>query len=210
MWECQPSTGSHLYGGLVSVLAEWGTFPLDLTKAPLQIQGKMDDVNSKEIKEMLHALVRISREEGLKALYSGIPPAILHQVSYDTIKIGTYQSLKRSFVECPEDQILPINIICWIFSDVISSTITNPTDVFKIQMQAQSNIVQGGMIDNFINIYQQQGTRVLWKGVSSTAQRSATIDMELPVYVITKKYLIVSVLMGDTVHTHPSQGSPVV
>lgn len=30
-------------------------------------------------------------------------------------------------------------------------------------MQAQSNVIQGGMIGNFINIYQQEGTRGLWK-----------------------------------------------
>lgn len=30
-------------------------------------------------------------------------------------------------------------------------------------MQAQSGNIQGGMIGNFINIYQQEGTRGLWK-----------------------------------------------
>ena len=63
---------------------------------------------------MLHALVRIGREEGLKALYSGIAPAMLHQASYGTIKIGTYQSLKWLFVERPEDETLLINVVCGI------------------------------------------------------------------------------------------------
>lgn len=30
-------------------------------------------------------------------------------------------------------------------------------------MQAQSGAIQGGMIGNFISIYQQEGTRGLWK-----------------------------------------------
>lgn len=30
-------------------------------------------------------------------------------------------------------------------------------------MQAQSSTIQGGMIGNFINIYQQEGARGLWK-----------------------------------------------
>ncbi|KAG2456577.1 KMCP1 protein, partial [Polypterus senegalus] len=51
---------------------------------------------------MFHALFRIWKEEGLKALYSGIAPAILRQASYGTIKIGTYQSFKRLFVDKPE------------------------------------------------------------------------------------------------------------
>lgn len=33
-----------------------------------------------------------------------IAPATLRQASYGTIKIGTYQSLKRAFVGCPEGE----------------------------------------------------------------------------------------------------------
>ncbi|PIO25450.1 hypothetical protein AB205_0008440, partial [Aquarana catesbeiana] len=41
------------------------------------------------------------------------------------------------------------------------------------------------------------------KGVSLTAQRAAiVVGVELPVYDITKKHLIMSGLMGDTVYTH--------
>ncbi|XP_064126173.1 kidney mitochondrial carrier protein 1 isoform X2 [Loxodonta africana] len=200
-----PNWKPFVYGGLASVTAECGTFPIDLTKTRLQIQGQTNDANFKEIRYrgMLHALVRIGREEGLKALYSGIAPAMLRQASYGTIKIGTYQSLKRLFVERPEDETLLINVVCGILSGVISSAIANPTDVLKIRMQAQNSTIQGGMIGNFMNIYQQEGTRGLWKGVSLTAQRAAiVVGVELPIYDITKKHLILSGLMGDTVYTH--------
>ncbi|TKC37656.1 hypothetical protein EI555_013007 [Monodon monoceros] len=159
-----------------------GTFPIDLTKTRLQIQGQKNDANFKEIR---------------------IAPAMLRQASYGTIKIGAYQSLKRLFVERPEDETLLINVVCGILSGVISSTIANPTDVLKIRMQAQNSSLQGGMIGNFIHIYQQEGTRGLWKGVSLTAQRAAiVVGVELPVYDLTKKHLILSGLMGDTVYTH--------
>ncbi|KAB0375853.1 hypothetical protein FD755_012496 [Muntiacus reevesi] len=135
-------------GRLASNTAERSTFPIDLTKTRLQIQGQKNDADFKEIRcgGMLHALVRIGREEGLKALYSGIAPAMVRQASYGTIKIGTYQSLKRLFVE------------------LISSSIANPMD-----------------------------------GVSLTAQRAAIVGVvELPVYDLTRKHLILSGLMGDT------------
>ncbi|XP_074844236.1 kidney mitochondrial carrier protein 1 [Carettochelys insculpta] len=194
-----------VYGGLASVTAECGTFPIDLTKTRLQVQGQTNDTKFKEIRYrgMVHALVRIWREEGLKALYSGIAPAMLRQASYGTIKIGIYQSLKRVFVEQPEDETLVINVLCGILSGVISSSIANPTDVLKIRMQAQGSVIQGGMMGNFIHIYQNEGTRGLWKGVSLTAQRAAiVVGVELPVYDLTKKHLIMSGLMGDTVYTH--------
>ncbi|XP_037750195.1 kidney mitochondrial carrier protein 1 isoform X3 [Chelonia mydas] len=162
-----------VYGGLASITAECGTFPIDLTKTRLQVQGQTNDAKFKEIRYrgMVHALVRIWKEEGLKALYSGIAPAMLRQASYGTIKIGTYQSLKRMFVEQPEDETLVVNVLCGILSGVISSSIANPTDVLK--------------------------------GVSLTAQRAAiVVGVELPVYDLTKKHIIMSGLMGDTVYTH--------
>lgn len=33
----------------------------------------------------------------------------------------------------------------------------------QIRMQAQGNLIQGSMMGNFINIYQEEGTRGLWK-----------------------------------------------
>ncbi|EOA96576.1 Kidney mitochondrial carrier protein 1, partial [Anas platyrhynchos] len=200
-----------LYGGLASITAECGTFPIDLTKTRLQVQGQVNDAKYKEIRYrgMMHALVRICREEGLKALYSGIAPAMLRQASYGTIKIGTYQSLKRMFVERPEDETLMINVLCGILSGVISSSIANPTDVLKIRMQAQGSVIQGGMMGNFIQIYQTEGTKGLWKAsfmnyfLSYSAQRAAiVVGVELPVYDLTKKHLIMSGYMGDTVYTH--------
>ncbi|KAG5261936.1 hypothetical protein AALO_G00290240 [Alosa alosa] len=194
-----------IFGGLASVTAECGTFPIDVTKTRLQVQGQVCDSKYKEIRYrgMLHAMGRICKEEGLRAMYSGISPAMLRQASYGTIKIGTYQSFKRLLVDSPDDETLLTNVVCGVFSGVISSSIANPTDVLKIRMQAQGNLIQGSMIGNFINIYQQEGTRGLWRGVSLTAQRAAiVVGVELPVYDLTKKHLILSGHMGDTVYTH--------
>ena len=50
-----------------------GTFPIDTTKTRLQLQGQVIDAKQKEIRYrgMLHAFVRIAREDGIKALYNG-------------------------------------------------------------------------------------------------------------------------------------------
>ncbi|XP_010220925.1 PREDICTED: kidney mitochondrial carrier protein 1-like, partial [Tinamus guttatus] len=101
------------------------------------------------------------------------------------------------------DETLMINVLCGVLSGVISSAIANPTDVLKIRMQAQGSMIRGGMMGNFIQIYQNEGTKGLWKGVSLTAQRAAiVVGVELPVYDLTKKHIIMSGFMGDTVYTH--------
>ena len=56
-----------------SSLSPLGTFPLDTTKTRLQVQGQHMDVlcHSSRYRGMVHALFRISQEEGFVSLYKG-------------------------------------------------------------------------------------------------------------------------------------------
>ncbi|CAE1310383.1 SLC25A14_30 [Acanthosepion pharaonis] len=194
-----------VYGGLASVTAECGTFPIDTTKTRLQIQGQVIDARLTECKYrgMFHAFVRIFHEEGFHALYSGLGPAVLRQATYGTIKIGVYQSMKRMFVSDPMDETMVINVFSGVLAGVVSSSIANPTDVLKVRMQACTAAGQTSMFKSFIHIYQNEGIPGLWRGVIPTAQRAAVVaGVELPVYDITKKHIIKSDLMGDHAGTH--------
>ncbi|RXN14465.1 kidney mitochondrial carrier 1-like protein [Labeo rohita] len=178
-----------VYGGMASIVAEFGTFPIDLTKTRLQVQGQTHCMEVR-YRGMFHALFRIGREEGIRALYSG----------YSESNGCSYLFFFLFFFL---DETMVINVFCGVVSGVLSSSLANPTDVLKIRMQAQGSLLQGSMMSNFINIYQTEGTRGLWRGVIPTAQRAAiVVGVELPVYDITKKHLIRSGLMGDTVLTH--------
>lgn len=50
-----------------------GTFPIDTTKTRLQIQGQKIDQQFTKLKYsgMTDAFIKISKQEGIKALYSG-------------------------------------------------------------------------------------------------------------------------------------------
>ncbi|XP_067143288.1 kidney mitochondrial carrier protein 1 [Centruroides vittatus] len=195
-----------IYGGIASVTAEFSTFPIDTTKTRLQVQGQRSDARYAELKYrgMFHALIRITKEEGLQALYSGIRPALLRQATYGTIKIGIYYSLKHTLVRDPHEETLLKNVICGIMAGVISSSIANPTDVLKIRMQAQNkNFNKKGMINCFLEMYKNEGIKGLWRGVGPTAQRAAVVaGVELPVYDITKKNLIRADIIGDNMLNH--------
>ena len=60
-------------GGIASMTAELLTFPIDLVKVRLQLQGQKHCTENAKLKYrgMIHALITIPKEEGLKALYSG-------------------------------------------------------------------------------------------------------------------------------------------
>ncbi|KAF0292325.1 Kidney mitochondrial carrier protein 1 [Amphibalanus amphitrite] len=194
-----------LYGGMSSCFAEFCTFPIDTTKIRLQVQGqRVAGLRELRYRGMSHALVRISQEEGLRALYRGISPAVLRQSTYGTIKFGVYYTMKGVICPNPADETLLSNVCCAIVAGVVSSSIANPTDVLKVRMQAANDSVrQKGMVRCFSDIYQQEGVRGLWRGVGPTAQRAAVIvGVELPLYDFFKRYFIQNDIMGDSTGNH--------
>ncbi|XP_011299597.1 kidney mitochondrial carrier protein 1 [Fopius arisanus] len=193
-----------IYGGIASIIAELGTFPLDTTKTRLQIQGQKLDKKYATLRYsgMTDALVQISRQEGIKSLYCGISSAILRQATYGTIKFGTYYSIKQLATEkWGTDDLVLINVVCAAIAGSISSAIANPTDVVKVRMQVSGNETNLSLYGCFHDVYQHEGVRGLWRGVGPTAQRAAIIAaVELPIYDFTKQKLIPRI--GDGVGNH--------
>ncbi|XP_065055702.1 kidney mitochondrial carrier protein 1-like [Rhopilema esculentum] len=197
-----------LYGGFASMSAELATFPIDTTKTRLQVQGQVINTSLSELRYrgMLHAMYKISKEEGIRSLYNGLAPALLRQATYGTIKIGLYHGIKGMLVQNPEEETLLYNMVAGIGAGAISSSLCNPTDVLKVRLQAntQGTIdVQKGMLSMFADIYRKEGLRGLYRGVGPTAQRASVIaGVELPVYDWSKKKIIDLGLLGDNAWNH--------
>jgi len=194
-----------VYGGLASIIAEFGTFPIDLTKTRLQIQGQKLDIQHATLKYqgMTDCFLKVFKQEGVKALYAGIWPAVLRQATYGTIKFGTYYSLKDIITKRyrqDTSENVSVNVFCAVIAGVVSSAIANPTDVLKVRMQVggHSNL---GLVACFKEVYMHEGISGLWRGVSPTAQRAAVISaVDLPVYDFCKSYLLP--VFGNTSTNH--------
>jgi solute carrier family 25 (mitochondrial carrier), member 14/30 len=178
-----------------------GTFPIDTTKTRLQVQEGRINIR---YNGMFDCGRQIYRQEGLRALYSGIAPAILRQSVYGTLKFGSYYSLKNiivsHFYEGDTSVENPwINVSCAALAGAFSSAIANPTDVLKVRMQVQGKGTnQMPLYKCFYEIYRTEGFRGLYRGVMPTSQRAMTIAaVELPVYDFCKDYLL------DTVGDRP-------
>ncbi|KAL1389274.1 hypothetical protein pipiens_012506 [Culex pipiens pipiens] len=199
-----------VYGGVASITAEFGTFPIDTTKTRLQIQGQKIDQSFAELRYrgMTDAFIKISKQEGINALYSGIWPAVLRQATYGTIKFGTYYTLKKVATERgwlldkAGNENLWCNAGCATVAGAVSSAIANPTDVLKVRMQVSGKGTNNaGLVRCFKEIYVHEGVRGLWRGVGPTAQRAAVIAaVELPVYDFCKLHLMET--FGDQVANH--------
>lgn len=190
------------------MFAELGTFPIDTTKTRLQIQGQMVEKSLTKLKYrgMCHAIYKISREEGIMALYNGIKPALLRQGTHGTLTIGVYHGIKRLLCEDIKDETLVKNMFSGVVAGALSSGVCNPTDVLKVRLQAQTleSTKNGGMVRAFVNIYKLEGLKGLYRGVGPCAQRaSVSAGVHLPTYDFSKRCIIDSeVLNGDNIITY--------
>lgn len=181
-----------VYGGIASCIAEGATFPLDVTKTRLQIQIQGNNNYS----GFIDCAKKIYKYEGISALYSGIWPAILRQSVYGTLKFGSYYTLKNVIIKnFYNDEIVDenmfINISCAALAGATSSAIANPTDVLKVRMQVHGKGSNQALYKHFYEVFVTEGVRGLYRGVSQTSQRAATIAaVELPVYDYCKHILI--------------------
>ena len=76
----------YVFGGMAAVCAEMVTFPVDTAKTRLQLQGQSKDKRWVQVKYTgtLNCLACMVREEGVRAVYKGLSPAVLRQVRYKT------------------------------------------------------------------------------------------------------------------------------
>lgn len=199
-----------VFGGLASVTAECFTFPIDTSKTRLQIQGQASESATSSLRNrvhyrgMSHAISSIVRDEGLRALYFGIKPAVFRQATYGTIKFGVYYRLKSIIMGSEShDESLFLNVCLGMLAGATSAAITTPTDVLKVRMQAQTGGANHelSLAACFIDVYRNEGVKGLWRGVGPTAQRAAVVvGVELPVYDCTKHRLLP--YLSDGVYNH--------
>jgi len=191
------------------LIAELGTFPIDTAKTRLQIQGQIVERTFREKKYtgMIHTIYRISREEGVVALYNGIKPALLRQATYGTMTIGLYHSIKNHISECIEKETLLTNIYAGVVAGAVSSAIANPTEVLKVRLQAQTVISAAdlGIVHGLQRIYRLEGLKGLFRGLIPGAQRAGIIaGVHLPAYDFSKRCILDSQIFadGDCIWTH--------
>jgi len=202
--------------GLAGCCADLITFPLDLAKVRLQIQGE----NVKTQKEptvikklkyrgMFNALTTIAREEGPRALYNGLVPGLQRQLAFCTVRIGLYDSFKKFYVDLftkaninTKRYDIPLRIVAGITTGGLSVVCAQPTDVVKVRMQADGSRYKGSF-QAYRHIFATEGVSGLWKGTAPNVTRNAIVNAaELVSYDLIKTKILELKLLNDNMPCH--------
>ncbi|XP_048840333.1 mitochondrial uncoupling protein 2-like [Brienomyrus brachyistius] len=208
-----PTAAVKFFGaGTAACIADLVTFPLDTAKVRLQIQGE-----SKAIEEVGQAaryrgvfgtITTMVRTEGPRSLYNGLVAGLQRQMSFASVRIGLYDSMKQFYTRGSDNANIVIRLLAGCTTGAMAVAFAQPTDVVKVRFQAQVRVADGakrynGTMDAYRTIARDEGVRGLWRGCLPNITRNAIVNCaELVTYDIIKELILKYDIMTDNLPCH--------
>lgn len=206
----------YLLSSTAAVVAETVTYPLDLTKTRLQIQGeqatKLELSTHQPYRGMIKTVIGIVKEEGVQKLWQGVTPAIIRHIVYTGCRMSVYEILRENVFLKNPDGTFPVwkAGCCGMVSGMISQFLASPTDLVKVQMQMDGKRRLAGKPPRikstthaFQKIAAEGGVRGLWSGWVPNVQRAALVNMgDLATYDTSKHLIMKHTSLQDNAVTH--------
>ncbi|KAJ8031460.1 Mitochondrial uncoupling protein 2 [Holothuria leucospilota] len=221
-----PTTGVRLVsGGLAGCFADILTFPLDMAKVRLQVQGENAAASKSSFsfakarqqkknfryRGVFGTIKTIVREEGPRGLYNGLTPGLQRQLCFCAVRIGLYENIKEYYSAFLglEGVNIYTRIAAGVTSGGLAVIIAQPTDVVKVRLQAQGMHTSKpkrytGAYHAYKTIFKEEGVkRGLWKGAVPNITRNAVVTAsELVSYDMIKEYILTNNFLPDALPCH--------
>lgn len=152
--------------------------PVDVVKTRLQMDGSGGSV--KLYNGSMDCAAKLAKSEGPGALFKGLPPALVRQSTYGSLRYGLYGPIKNSMgIKAGEKVPLWKKILAGGSAGGIASAVANPTDLIKVRLQTDgmTKDAEGkylpkrfnGMVHAFTTVVKEEGVLALWTGVGCAA-----------------------------------------
>lgn len=133
---------------------------------------------------------KLTAAEGPGALFKGLPPALVRQSTYGSLRYGLYAPIKNAMGITP-GQPVPLwkKIVAGGAAGAVASAVANPTDLMKVRLQTDGMMKDAegkllpkrytGMVDAFFSIIKDEGVLGLWTGVGPTMGRATVSHLSI-------------------------------
>ncbi|XP_062869887.1 mitochondrial uncoupling protein 3 [Trichomycterus rosablanca] len=207
-----PTATVKFFGaGTAACFADLVTFPLDTAKVRLQIQGEAKSAEGAagvKYRGVFGTITTMVRTEGPRSLYSGLVAGLQRQMSFASVRIGLYDSMKQFYTRGSENAGIVSRLLAGCTTGAMAVAFAQPTDVVKVRFQAQVRLADGGKrysstMDAYRTIARDEGIKGLWKGCIPNITRNAIVNCaELVTYDIIKELILKYNLMTDNLPCH--------
>ena len=150
----------------------------------------------------------MAKQEGVSALYNGLNPALLRQMSYSSIRMGIFEPIRDMVGGGVPVHEIPFwkRIVAGGTAGAIGIAIANPTELIKVRMQGDKTRTRypNGVVDAFAKTVKTEGVAGLWTGVGPNMLRAYIVNAaELGTYDYAKSLLVARFdLSPDSKATH--------
>ncbi|KAG5846559.1 hypothetical protein ANANG_G00116280 [Anguilla anguilla] len=203
-----PRSTKFALSACAAAVAEIVTFPLDLTKTRLQIQGEAalrkhadGGRGQTAYRGMLGTAVGIVREEGPLKLWQGVTPAIYRHIVYSGVRMVAYEQLRDSVLGKSADDSFPLWKAAvgawWRGCGPVHGQPHGPGE----GADADGGEAQAGR--KAPPIVSEGGFRGLWAGWVPNVQRAALVNLgDLTTYDTVKHFLLRNTPLKDNSLCH--------
>uniref|UniRef100_UPI0037E6FDE0 dicarboxylate carrier UCP2-like n=1 Tax=Semicossyphus pulcher TaxID=241346 RepID=UPI0037E6FDE0 len=199
--------------GTAGCVADLVTFPLDTAKVRLQIQGETKSSSGGQkakYRGVFGTILTMVKTEGPRSLYSGLVAGLHRQMSFASVRIGLYDTMKQFYTRGSDNAGIGVRLLAGCTTGAMAVALAQPTDVVKVRFQAQVRLPESGSvkrynstIDAYKTIARDEGFRGLWKGCLPNITRNAIVNCsELVTYDIIKEQILKHNLMTDNMPCH--------
>jgi len=174
----------------------------------------------KVYKNVLDCFAKTWRNEGIRGIQRGLPPAYAYQILLNGSRLGFYEPIRKAtnrFVGLSATEQSPVtSVFAGVASGVVGAILGNPLFLIKARMQAYSPALPVGTQHHYKNswhalktIYQQERFRGLVRGVDAAMLRTGMgSSVQLPTYNWTKSQLVSrNILPADSIWTYLASSS---
>lgn len=124
---------------VAAFFAEFVTYPLDLVKTRLQMQGEgVSAVARAQYRGMVRTMAGVAREEGVTRLWQGCTPGLARHLVYSGVRMNLYDVL-RSEHRARLDRELGLGdrAVLGMVAGGVAQWASSPADLIKVRMQME-------------------------------------------------------------------------
>eukprot|EP00928_Gymnodinium_smaydae_P029814 TRINITY_DN22351_c0_g2_i4.p1 TRINITY_DN22351_c0_g2~~TRINITY_DN22351_c0_g2_i4.p1 ORF type:complete len:292 (-),score=61.14 TRINITY_DN22351_c0_g2_i4:92-967(-) len=197
------TSARFIASGFGALLAESITLPTDVVKVRLQVQNTAG--GAVKYTGFADCFAKIAREEGVQALWKGIVPALVRQVSYTSLSLGIYEPIRdfyKGVLSAGADgqPTFAQRLLAGGTAGGLAISVFNPAEVVKTQVQTHRG--DGlRMRDVIARVWARDGVVGFWAGVKPNVLRTFLVNAaELGTYDQAKSQLVPH--LGDGLLAH--------
>uniref|UniRef100_A0A3B4A6Q8 Dicarboxylate carrier UCP2 n=1 Tax=Periophthalmus magnuspinnatus TaxID=409849 RepID=A0A3B4A6Q8_9GOBI len=200
-----PTATIKFFGaGTAACIADLITFPLDTAKVRLQVQGenvKIEGANATKYRGVFGTIATMVRTEGPRSLYNGLVAGLQRQMSFASVRIGLYDSMKQFYTRGTDAGIVT-RLMAGCTTGAMAVAFAQPTDVVKVRFQAEVRMGDcerryNSTIDAYKTIARDEGIRGLWKCMPNITRNAIVNCAELVTYDMIKELILKYDLMTN-------------